>query len=104
MDSSPLFWHIWLRIEIAKEIPDHRLTGRPNPGRSGSIPDAGPAVSRGLDPSTVDADRDDPTIRKFVSFARKEGYGGITVVNLDAYRVTVPGDLRKQSDPYHVCG
>jgi len=46
-----------------------------------------------LNPSTADADRDDPTIRKCVGFARSWKCGGIRVVNLFAYRATKPRDL-----------
>jgi hypothetical protein len=46
-----------------------------------------------LNPSTADADVDDPTIRRCVAFARRDGYTGITVVNLCAWRATDPQDL-----------
>ena len=48
-----------------------------------------------LNPSTADADNDDPTIRKCVGFARIGGYGGIIVVNLFAYRATSPSELKR---------
>lgn len=48
-----------------------------------------------LNPSTADADLDDPTIRRCVSFAMREGFGGIVVVNLYAFRATRPSDLPK---------
>lgn len=41
-------------------------------------------------PSTADADSDDPTIRRCVGFARREGAGGITVRNLWALRTPDP--------------
>ena len=48
-----------------------------------------------LNPSTADADIDDPTIRRCVGFAKREGAGGIVVVNLYAFRATDPRDLPK---------
>ena len=43
-----------------------------------------------LNPSTADALKDDPTIRRCIGFAKKFGYGGIVVVNLYAWRCTKP--------------
>lgn len=48
-----------------------------------------------LNPSTADADQDDPTIRKCIGFAKRNGFGSIEVVNLYAYRATKPADLYK---------
>lgn len=53
-----------------------------------------------LNPSTADADIDDPTIRRCMGFARREGAGGIIVVNLYAYRATNPNVLRTVNDPF----
>lgn len=52
-----------------------------------------------LNPSTADASIDDPTIRPCRGFARREGAGGLVVVNLYAYRATNPGDLAIAADP-----
>lgn len=52
-----------------------------------------------LNPSTADAQTDDPTIRKCMKYARAWGYGGIVVVNLFAYRATDPDELVKVEDP-----
>lgn len=48
-----------------------------------------------LNPSTADASINDPTIVKCIGFAERNGYGGIMVVNLFAYRATKPADLKK---------
>lgn len=47
----------------------------------------------GLNPSTADATKDDPTIRRCVGFARSHGYGSLTMLNLWALRATDPYDL-----------
>jgi len=52
-----------------------------------------------LNPSTADADIDDPTIRRCVGFAKREGYGGILVANLFAYRATKPSVLKQVDCP-----
>ena len=52
-----------------------------------------------LNPSTADADRDDPTIRRVMKFAHDWGYGGVFVGNLYAFRSTDPKALRKVENP-----
>ncbi len=52
-----------------------------------------------LNPSTADAEEDDPTIRRCMGFARSNGCGSINVVNLYAYRTTDPKELLKVQDP-----
>jgi hypothetical protein len=46
-----------------------------------------------LNPSTADADANDPTIRKCIGFAKQHHHGGIIVVNLFAYRATIPQEI-----------
>ncbi len=53
----------------------------------------------GLNPSTADADTDDPTVRRLVGFARREDCGSVCVVNLFALRATDPRALRASPDP-----
>lgn len=48
-----------------------------------------------LNPSTADAQQNDPTIRRCMGFARDHGFGGIEVVNLFAFRATKPADLKR---------
>ena len=45
-----------------------------------------PLVFLMLNPSTADASLDDPTIRRCRRFSEDNGYTGIVVVNLYAYR------------------
>lgn len=52
-----------------------------------------------LNPSTADADKDDPTIRRCIGFAKNWDLGGIVVINLFAYRSSHPRDLLTASDP-----
>lgn len=48
-----------------------------------------------LNPSTADADIDDPTIRRCMGFASREGCGRLIVVNLYGFRSTDPKALPK---------
>jgi len=48
-----------------------------------------------LNPSTADAEKDDPTIKKCIGFAQAWGFSGLIVRNLYAYRATKPADLFK---------
>lgn len=52
-----------------------------------------------LNPSTADAVCDDPTIRRCLSFAHREGGSELRVVNLYALRATNPRDLWAADDP-----
>lgn len=52
-----------------------------------------------LNPSTATATESDPTIRRCISFAKREGCGGIIVINLYALRSTDPKNLASHTDP-----
>lgn len=47
-----------------------------------------------LNPSKADAEINDPTIRRCISFAHKMNCGSLEVVNLFAYRTAYPQELR----------
>lgn len=53
----------------------------------------------GLNPSTADAQVDDPTIRRCIGFARAWGYGAFIMLNLFAWRATRPADMLAADDP-----
>ena len=46
-----------------------------------------------LNPSTADVEHDDPTIRRCIGYAKREGCGSMVVVNLFAFRTTWPKEL-----------
>lgn len=52
-----------------------------------------------LNPSTADETQDDPTIRRCIAFAKREGCGRLVVCNLYALRSTDPTALRTAADP-----
>ncbi len=52
-----------------------------------------------LNPSTADAEQDDPTIRRCVGFAKSWGMGAVQVANLYALRSTDPAALWRAADP-----
>jgi hypothetical protein len=47
----------------------------------------------GLNPSTADETQDDPTIRRCIDYAKRWGRGGLLMLNIYAYRATVPADM-----------
>lgn len=52
-----------------------------------------------LNPSTADADRDDPTLRAVTARARAAGLGAVRVANLFTLRSADPQALRAAEDP-----
>lgn len=52
-----------------------------------------------LNPSTADAESDDPTLVKIQTYARMWGYGSTVMLNLFAFRATDPWYMKRQDDP-----
>lgn len=61
--------------------------------------DGGMMVFVMLNPSTADAFENDPTIRRCIAFAKREGMGSLRVVNLFGWRAKNPEELLKAGDP-----
>lgn len=61
--------------------------------------EAAAAVFVMLNPSTADANQNDPTIRRCLGFARAWGFGQLIVANLYALRSTDPRALKSHLDP-----
>ena len=53
----------------------------------------------GLNPSTADESRDDPTLVRCINYAKSWGYGGVCMANLFAFRATLPADLKTAKAP-----
>jgi hypothetical protein len=67
-----------------------RSTGHPNQALVNFV---------GLNPSTADESSDDPTVRRLIGFARRHGFGFLTLTNLYAFRATDPRLLKLADDP-----
>lgn len=64
------------------------------------VPELGKtAVFLMLNPSTADAFKLDPTLRRCKDFAQRWGCGGMAIVNLYAYRATKPKVMLAAPDP-----
>lgn len=53
----------------------------------------------GLNPSTADETRNDPTILRCIDFAKRWGFPAMCMLNLFSYRATNPEDMKLQPDP-----
>ena len=53
----------------------------------------------GLNPSTADETHDDPTIIRCLLYSSRWGVGGLIMVNLFAFRATLPKDLKNSKHP-----
>jgi hypothetical protein len=53
----------------------------------------------GLNPSTADETKNDPTVRRCINYAKAWGYGGMCMTNLFAFRATDPADMKVAVNP-----
>src|SRR4051812_38069896 len=53
----------------------------------------------GLNPSTANESKNDPTIRRVITFAKQWGYGGVYMMNLFGLVSPYPKDLLNSVDP-----
>jgi hypothetical protein len=60
---------------------------------------AGTVMFIGLNPSTADETRDDPTIRRCINFAKSWGYSGLWMMNAFAFRATDSEVMKRVADP-----
>lgn len=87
------------RYRLGRDVREDGIT-YPNPGR---------VLWVMLNPSTADAECDDNTIRRCISFTRSWGYPEFEVGNLYGFRSTDPAGLLTADDPYgpenrdHLC-
>lgn len=57
------------------------------------------AVFIGLNPSTADEQKNDPTIRRCIGFCKEWGYGSYYMLNLFGFRATDPKDMKSHKNP-----
>jgi len=59
----------------------------------------GCAVFVGLNPSTADEKKNDPTVRRCVNYAKAWGYGRMVMLNIFSFRATDPKVMKAEPDP-----
>jgi len=74
---------------------DHRYVLRRHVNMLGS----GTCCFIGLNPSTADDQRDDPTIRRCRGFAKRLGFQYLVMLNIFAFRSTDPVAMKQAADP-----
>lgn len=53
----------------------------------------------GLNPSTADETKDDPTIRRCIEFSKRWGFGALCMTNIFAWRDTLPQNMKRSEEP-----
>ncbi|HEV2501456.1 MAG TPA: DUF1643 domain-containing protein [Mesorhizobium sp.] len=88
LHPKPAQWSMW-KDEAGKPMLD---------GKGAQLGDPMTCVFIMLNPSIADSERDDPTIRRCVAFAKAWGFDRLEVLNLFAYRATDPQELLALND------
>lgn len=84
-DCYPMRWILWRYLRPPSVCPPDEIKAKT-------------VTFIALNPSTADASKNDPTLRKMLGFARHWGMWRLIVVNLWAYRATKPKDLWSMLD------
>ena len=53
----------------------------------------------GLNPSTADEVKNDPTVTRCINYSKSWGYGGMYMMNIFSFRTTYPIELKKAKNP-----
>ena len=53
----------------------------------------------GLNPSTADEVKNDPTVTRCINYSKRWGYGGMYMMNIFSFRTTYPIELKKATNP-----
>ncbi len=75
----------------------YTLTRRIDPELAGD--DTRTIAFVGLNPSTATATKDDPTVRRCIGYAAREGFGRFVMLNAFGYRATDPADMKACDEP-----
>ena len=53
----------------------------------------------GLNPSTADEVKNDPTVSRCINYSKSWDFGGMFMMNIFSYRTTYPSELKKEKNP-----
>lgn len=56
------------------------------------------AMFIGLNPSTANEIKNDPTVTRCINFSKRWGYGGFCMTNMFSYRATDPKEMKSQDE------
>lgn len=86
-------------MNTAKFSPDRKYRYSLWRSWDGLWPTDGYVLFIGLNPSTADETKDDPTIRRCIGYAKAWRFSTFCMGNIFAFRATLPADMKKAQDP-----